>query len=477
MAGNRRARRSRMDAQYFDEFRTHFWKRPEDEFDKIRNINSSNRRQRRIWGNNTPAPSTGEVEHELGQTLPDNRRSRRTSVDSRRSRRRSASPSPPRDAINTNTNNPGVENPEQNIGHSGSIESSSLQPPPYEAIDEAQNNSSEMNQSHVVSNREVAVSGNIPLSQNDSDLQDVEVSEVRSFSSQDAMSIDGSLENYSRQKTNTLENDPSHLDTIAEDPSDDNRSQNKESDIPETSTTNSVNFLELYNKITYAEENNQKTTQDVIRCYYNFGKGLTIWFDHYRQSNNEDASNALVNDKIREQTVDKITEVNLRKRKEKARKIYKLFNSVGVELIGRVRSFSASAISKLSLDDIDYIIAKTLKANRNLAENEYKDFMEPVERMERLTPHRIRDEIRDKVSYTDNIEKQLQESEERVQNLRHRFKVISSRRSSPSLYNSEEEDTDMAHIDPFINITRGLNRLENHFTGGTPLINPANIIQ
>ncbi|CAJ0755582.1 17432_t:CDS:2 [Entrophospora sp. SA101] len=128
----------------------------------------------------------------------------------------------------------------------------------------------------------------------------------------------------------------------------------------------SVNFLELYNKITYAEENNQKTTQDVIRCYYNFGKGLTIWFDHYRQSNNEDASNALVNDKIREQTVDKITEVNLRKRKEKARKIYKLFNSVGVELIGRVRSFSASAISKLSLDDIDYIIAKTLKANRNL---------------------------------------------------------------------------------------------------------------
>ena len=35
----------------------------------------------------------------------------------------------------------------------------------------------------------------------------------------------------------------------------------------------------------------------------------------------------------------------------------------------------------------------------------------------------------------------------------------------------------MAHIDPFINITRGLNQLENHFTGGTPLINPANIIQ
>ncbi|CAJ0629321.1 15826_t:CDS:2 [Entrophospora sp. SA101] len=68
-------------------------------------------------------------------------------------------------------------------------------------------------------------------------LQDVEIPEERSSSSQDKMSIDGSLENYSRQKTNTLENDPSHLDTITEDPSDDNRSQNKESDVPETSTT------------------------------------------------------------------------------------------------------------------------------------------------------------------------------------------------------------------------------------------------
>ncbi|CAG8675965.1 3050_t:CDS:2, partial [Ambispora gerdemannii] len=93
--------------------------------------------QRRIGENNTPAPSTGEVEHELGQTLP-------------------ASPSPPHYAINTNTNNPSVENPEQNIDHAGSTKTSSLQPPPppYKFTDEARNNSSEMNQSQVVSNRE-----------------------------------------------------------------------------------------------------------------------------------------------------------------------------------------------------------------------------------------------------------------------------------------------------------------------------------
>ncbi len=119
---------------------------------------------------------------------------------------------------------------------------------------------------------------------------------------------------------------------------------------------------------------------------------------------------------------------------------------------------------------------KELERLENASEKEKAELRSEISSLKRSL-YQAKKEIRDKVSYTDNIEKQLQESEEWVQNLRHRFKVISSRRSSPSLYNSEEEDTDMAHIDPFINITRGLNRLENHFTGGTPLNNPANIIQ
>ncbi|CAG8659416.1 8718_t:CDS:1, partial [Paraglomus occultum] len=36
--------------------------------------------------------------------------------------------------------------------------------------------------------------------------------------------------------------------------------------------------------------------------------------------------------------------------------------------------------------------------------------------------YQAKKEIRDKISYIDNIEKQLQESEERIQNLRHRLK-------------------------------------------------------
>src|SRR6266545_7038618 len=119
---------------------------------------------------------------------------------------------------------------------------------------------------------------------------------------------------------------------------------------------------------------------------------------------------------------------------------------------------------------------KELEQLENASEEEKADLRLEISSLKKSL-YQAKKEVRDKISYIDNIEKQLQESEERVQNLRHRFKVISSRRSSPSLYNSEEEDTDMAHIDPFINITRGFNRLENHFTGGTPLINPANIIQ
>ncbi|CAG8451660.1 6947_t:CDS:2 [Acaulospora morrowiae] len=164
MAGNRRARRSRTDAQYFDEFRTHFWKRPEDEFDRIRIINTTNRRRNTDVGNITPAPSIEEVEHELSMGSSVRRINRSSSITT-------------------------ISDAEQNNGvHLPLAETSSLQPPPpYEATDEAQNNSSEMNQSHVVSNREVAVSGNIPLSQNNSDVSMYDVGDSQTFSNMESI--------------------------------------------------------------------------------------------------------------------------------------------------------------------------------------------------------------------------------------------------------------------------------------------------
>ena len=78
----------------------------------------------------------------------------------------------------------------------------------------------------------------------------------------------------------------------------------------------------------------------------------------------EDASNARVNDKIREQisAEDKLTETNLRKRKERAKKIFRLFNNIGrKEIIGRIKTFNATTILNLSQDDVDYIISKILE--------------------------------------------------------------------------------------------------------------------
>ncbi|CAG8844007.1 39331_t:CDS:2, partial [Gigaspora margarita] len=135
--------RNRLGAQYFDEFCTHFWERPEDEFDRIRTLNASNHRLNRDVGNTTPAPSIEEVEHVL---------SIRSSV------RRINCVSPP--LIETLSHQP----PSYSRGEDAIA---------YGVTDEAQNN----NQSQDSSNYEVAVSGsnltldllNLSLSRNKSD--------------------------------------------------------------------------------------------------------------------------------------------------------------------------------------------------------------------------------------------------------------------------------------------------------------------
>jgi hypothetical protein len=63
MNGSQKAKRSQADVKYFDEFRTHFLERPEDSFDRIHNMNISNRRRSRR--SSSPTPSIGEVEQAL----------------------------------------------------------------------------------------------------------------------------------------------------------------------------------------------------------------------------------------------------------------------------------------------------------------------------------------------------------------------------------------------------------------------------
>ncbi|PKY50548.1 hypothetical protein RhiirA4_546031 [Rhizophagus irregularis] len=100
--------------------------------------------------------------------------------------------------------------------------------------------------------------------------------------------------------------------------------------FPEMTDIKSVNFRELNDRIVEVEDDNQKAILVVIRSYYFFGKEYMLWFNHYKKTYSEDTSNFLVNDKIREcfPNQNKTSEANLRKRKERAIKIFKLFDGV-----------------------------------------------------------------------------------------------------------------------------------------------------
>ena len=123
---------------------------------------------------------------------------------------------------------------------------------------------------------------------------------------------------------------------------------------------NSRIFLTLYSKITNAEEKHENTNQDVIRTYYLFGEALSRRLDQLKKTNEEHVAQESLNDEVRKQLPKEVTKNALRKRTEKARKIYDLFRRIGADKIQRVRSFSASRIAKLSGDKIDYVVKEVI---------------------------------------------------------------------------------------------------------------------
>ncbi|CAG8641345.1 3749_t:CDS:2, partial [Diversispora eburnea] len=95
--------------------------------------------------------------------------------------------------------------------------------------------------------------------------------------------------------------------------------------------------------------------------------GLYKQYKEYKKDNGKEASNALVFDDVRKQ-ISKVSDTALRKRIERARKIYKLFTAIvnGDEKIAKqkivlIRSFSLYSISNLSQSNINFIIVKCLR--------------------------------------------------------------------------------------------------------------------
>ncbi|KAF0479761.1 hypothetical protein F8M41_023796 [Gigaspora margarita] len=111
MGRNRAGHRTRTGAQYFEEFRSHFWERPETQFNQIHNINASSRQREIRRHNRTPPPSYEEISSIM---------SRRKSTTTQRDR--TASPdhrvsSNRRVSTNNNENNEGENRPKGSLLH------------------------------------------------------------------------------------------------------------------------------------------------------------------------------------------------------------------------------------------------------------------------------------------------------------------------------------------------------------------------
>ncbi|CAG8679164.1 33899_t:CDS:1, partial [Racocetra persica] len=128
------------------------------------------------------------------------------------------------------------------------------------------------------------------------------------------------------------------------------------SQISEVNEESTGNFHDLYLAINRAEEQSEHVNQLVIKSYYDFGKAFEERYEYYRKNNPKRTAQALVNKEVGKQLPESVSETSLRKRKERAQKIYELFSEIGVGRIQRVKSFTALMISKLSQDDIDVIL-------------------------------------------------------------------------------------------------------------------------
>ncbi|CAG8455729.1 11632_t:CDS:2, partial [Acaulospora colombiana] len=76
-------------------------------------------------------------------------------------------------------------------------------------------------------------------------------------------------------------------------------------------------------------------------------------------------SEGKVADDIIKQIPDTISESLLRKTKEMALKIYDLFNELGEDRTKRIKTFTATTLTKLSQDDINHVLAKVSNDSRS----------------------------------------------------------------------------------------------------------------
>ena len=130
-------------------------------------------------------------------------------------------------------------------------------------------------------------------------------------------------------------------------------------------------LFDLYLKISNAEERSEKARNEVIFAYYYFGEELEKRLAHYRKTNNEEhEAKKKLYDAVKDQLPKEVTRSAVRKKSDRAGKVYDLFFRISDDktqrllFIQRIKSISATSISKLSDDDIKYVASQVRKNTR-----------------------------------------------------------------------------------------------------------------
>ncbi|CAJ0923817.1 12201_t:CDS:2 [Entrophospora sp. SA101] len=125
-------------------------------------------------------------------------------------------------------------------------------------------------------------------------------------------------------------------------------------------------FFDLYLKISNAEKQNDNVRHELIRSYYYFGEELEKRLTQYKDLPEHKAQKK-INNEVRDQLPKEISKPTIRKKTERARKVYDLFFRINDDknqrmvYIQRIKTFTASSISNLSLDNIKYVASQVRK--------------------------------------------------------------------------------------------------------------------
>ncbi|CAG8823389.1 14742_t:CDS:2, partial [Gigaspora margarita] len=109
-------------------------------------------------------------------------------------------------------------------------------------------------------------------------------------------------------------------------------------------------FLQLSDKIDSAKSKNKDVSNALITSYFYFGEALY------------NGAKTLVKSKVRKEiSKPKFSNDTLKKQIERARKMFKIFNTISKEKIVQVKFIPQGFILNFTVDNADYVIAKVLK--------------------------------------------------------------------------------------------------------------------